>query len=105
MVGTELSQDLAIKSDALLFQGAHELGVGGGVGTGGGVDADLRQRAAVTLFQAAIAVSVRAALRCGCFSESDFALATPHHSFCAGQDILASLDAMHSTFYARHMRD
>ncbi len=70
-----------------------------------GVDADLLRGAVVTLFEFAAAVRVDAGFRGSNFCESDFALASPHHSFCAGQDILSTLDSVSTTFNARHMRE
>lgn len=99
----EFSEDLAIEDDALSFETADEFGIGCTAQTGGRVDADVLQATVVALLEFAIAVGVCASFCGGGFGKSDFALAAPHHSFCAGKDITASLGAMGSTFYARHI--
>lgn len=102
MLAGKFGKNLAVENDVVLLQAADELGVGRAVEASARIDADLLQPTVVTLLELAVTVGVGAGLGRSGFSESDFALAPPHHSFGAGQDILASLDAMHSTFYARH---
>lgn len=58
----------------------------------------------VALLELTVDVGVVSGLGCSNLSESDAVLASPHHALGTGEDILASLDAMGSTFYARHIK-
>lgn len=102
---SDLGEDFAVEDDLFLFEVVHECGVVRSVQTSSGIDANLLRGAVVTLFEFAAAVGVDASFCGGDFCEGDFALATPHHSFCAGQDILSTLDSVGTTFNARHRRE
>lgn len=99
----ELGQDFAVEDHATLLEVAHEAGVACANQASGGVDTDLLEATIIALLQAAVTVAVGTGFGGGDFGEGDAVLATPHHSFGAGQDILATFDAMGSTFDARHM--
>ena len=104
MFGGDLREDFAIECDPALLESTHERGVACAEGAGTGADADLLKTAVVALLEFAVDVSVVTGLGRGDLSESDAVLATPHHALGTGENILAALDAMHSTFYARHRR-
>ncbi len=103
MFRSELGENFAIEDDSAFLEISHELRVGGAKQTSSGVDADLHEATVIALLEATVAVGVGAGFGGGNFGESDAVLATPHHSFGAGQDILSTFDAMGSTFDARHM--
>lgn len=102
MFASKFGQDFTVKNDLFYLESVDEFGVGCSVQTRCGVDADLLQATVIALLEFAITVGVCAGFSSGGLCKSDFALASPHHSFCAGKDITTSLDAMGSTFYARH---
>lgn len=99
----DLREYFAIKGDVALLEFSHELRVAGAKSTSTGADADLLKTTVVTLLEFAIDVGVVTGFGRSDLRECDAALASPHHALGTGEYILASLDAMHSTFYARHI--
>ncbi len=102
MFACKFRENFAIENHVLFLETIDEARVRCAVQASTRIDADLLQATVIALLEFTVAVGVGTRFGGRGFSESDFALAPPHHSFGAGQDILASLDAMHSTFYARH---
>ena len=102
MLSGELRQDFAVKQDVALLESSDDFGVAHAHGFDGGSDASLLQSTVVAFLETAVAIGVGTGFGGSNLSEGDFALATPHHALGTGEDVLAALDAMGSTFDARH---
>lgn len=104
MRGGDLREDFSIKSDVALLEFSHEFGVARSERAGTGADANLLKATIVALLELAIDVGVVTSFGSGDLCKCDAVLTSPHHALGTGEYILASLDAMGSTFYARHRR-
>lgn len=68
----------------------------------GGIELDNPKRSFVALSGAAVAVSVTAGLKRGCFGQGDFTFSAPAISFGAAKNIFSSFDSMCTSFDSRH---